>query len=154
MHGITQSTQGSKMVTRGIDLQIDLVPECKQENCRILSLVSRKMSIMTILNILKRNTEILYASLSRVTLLPLQWQLQGHIQDNTKIFIPSLVSITFTSFLFKVNNPDLLQCLNAPILSQSACQSAYPGQITSNMICVGYLEGGKDSCQVIGSLLV
>ncbi|KAK7798774.1 hypothetical protein U0070_005756 [Myodes glareolus] len=46
-----------------------------------------------------------------------------------------------------VNNPDLLQCLNAPILTQSACQSAYPGQITSNMICVGYLEGGKDSCQ-------
>ncbi|XP_026634275.1 trypsin-like [Microtus ochrogaster] len=46
-----------------------------------------------------------------------------------------------------LNNPDLLQCLNAPILSQSACQSAYPGQITSNMICVGYLEGGKDSCQ-------
>ncbi|KAH0508903.1 Anionic trypsin [Microtus ochrogaster] len=56
--------------------------------------------------------------------------------------------ITFLpSLLFKVNNPDLLQCLNAPILSQSACQSAYPGQITSNMICVGYLEGGKDSCQ-------
>ncbi|KAH0508894.1 Cationic trypsin-3 [Microtus ochrogaster] len=56
--------------------------------------------------------------------------------------------ITFLpSLLFKVNNPDLLQCLNAPILSQSACQSAYPGKITSNMICVGYLEGGKDSCQ-------
>ncbi|ERE88560.1 anionic trypsin-2-like protein [Cricetulus griseus] len=46
-----------------------------------------------------------------------------------------------------VNNPDLLQCLNAPVLSQSACQAAYPGQITANMICVGFLEGGKDSCQ-------
>ncbi|XP_057588168.1 serine protease 1 [Hippopotamus amphibius kiboko] len=43
--------------------------------------------------------------------------------------------------------PDTLQCLKAPILSASACSSAYPGQITSNMICVGYLEGGKDSCQ-------
>ncbi|KAM9204850.1 LOW QUALITY PROTEIN: trypsin I-P1-like [Mergus octosetaceus] len=43
--------------------------------------------------------------------------------------------------------PDNLQCLQAPVLSSSQCSSAYPGQITSNMICVGYLEGGKDSCQ-------
>ncbi|KAG8546916.1 hypothetical protein GDO81_029553 [Engystomops pustulosus] len=45
------------------------------------------------------------------------------------------------------NYPDLLQCLNAPILSTAQCTSAYPGEITNNMICVGYLEGGKDSCQ-------
>ncbi|XP_036615924.1 cationic trypsin-3-like isoform X2 [Trichosurus vulpecula] len=42
---------------------------------------------------------------------------------------------------------ELLQCLEAPVLSDSSCHSAYPGRITSNMICVGYLEGGKDSCQ-------
>uniref|UniRef100_A0A8C6S1J1 trypsin n=1 Tax=Nannospalax galili TaxID=1026970 RepID=A0A8C6S1J1_NANGA len=46
-----------------------------------------------------------------------------------------------------VNNPDLLQCLDAPLLSQSACEAAYPGQITKNMVCAGFLEGGKDSCQ-------
>ncbi|XP_066474140.1 trypsin I-P38-like [Tiliqua scincoides] len=45
------------------------------------------------------------------------------------------------------NSPDLLQCLNAPVLSASQCSNAYPGQITNNMICVGFLEGGKDSCQ-------
>ncbi|XP_060092916.1 trypsin I-P38-like [Heteronotia binoei] len=45
------------------------------------------------------------------------------------------------------SSPDSLQCLNAPVLSSSQCSSAYPGQITNNMICVGYLEGGKDSCQ-------
>uniref|UniRef100_A0A8D0BID7 Peptidase S1 domain-containing protein n=1 Tax=Salvator merianae TaxID=96440 RepID=A0A8D0BID7_SALMN len=45
------------------------------------------------------------------------------------------------------NNPDLLQCLDAPVLSSSQCSNAYPGQITKNMICVGFLEGGKDSCQ-------
>ncbi|KAM8924272.1 trypsin-like isoform 1-T1 [Pelodytes ibericus] len=45
------------------------------------------------------------------------------------------------------NYPDQLQCLNAPILTSSQCSNAYPGQITSNMICVGYVEGGKDSCQ-------
>ncbi|NP_001156363.1 trypsinogen precursor [Sus scrofa] len=43
--------------------------------------------------------------------------------------------------------PSLLQCLKAPVLSDSSCKSSYPGQITGNMICVGFLEGGKDSCQ-------
>ncbi|XP_059964085.1 trypsin-like isoform X2 [Mesoplodon densirostris] len=43
--------------------------------------------------------------------------------------------------------PEFLQCLKAPILSDSACRSAYPGQITSSMMCLGFLEGGKDSCQ-------
>ncbi|XP_039389031.1 trypsin I-P1-like isoform X3 [Mauremys reevesii] len=45
------------------------------------------------------------------------------------------------------NFPDLLQCVKAPVLSSSQCSSAYQGKITSNMICIGYLEGGKDSCQ-------
>uniref|UniRef100_A0A663EX95 Peptidase S1 domain-containing protein n=1 Tax=Aquila chrysaetos chrysaetos TaxID=223781 RepID=A0A663EX95_AQUCH len=35
----------------------------------------------------------------------------------------------------------------APVLSNQKCQEAYPGQITSNMICVRFLDGGKDSCQ-------
>nr|XP_039328575.1 anionic trypsin isoform X3 [Saimiri boliviensis boliviensis]XP_039328576.1 anionic trypsin isoform X3 [Saimiri boliviensis boliviensis] len=43
--------------------------------------------------------------------------------------------------------PDVLQCLEAPVLSQAQCEASYPGQITENMICVGFLEGGKDSCQ-------
>uniref|UniRef100_A0A8C7E1L9 Peptidase S1 domain-containing protein n=1 Tax=Naja naja TaxID=35670 RepID=A0A8C7E1L9_NAJNA len=46
-----------------------------------------------------------------------------------------------------VNYPDFLQCLYAPILSDEECKAAYPGQISENMVCVGYLEGGKDSCQ-------
>uniref|UniRef100_A0A3B4UCU2 trypsin n=1 Tax=Seriola dumerili TaxID=41447 RepID=A0A3B4UCU2_SERDU len=43
--------------------------------------------------------------------------------------------------------PDKLQCLDAPLLSDDTCFNAYPFQITENMICAGYLEGGKDSCQ-------
>ncbi|XP_077887255.1 trypsin-like isoform X2 [Ictidomys tridecemlineatus] len=43
--------------------------------------------------------------------------------------------------------PSLLQCLDAPVLSDTACHKAYPGQITNNMFCLGFLEGGKDSCQ-------
>ncbi|KAI1886322.1 hypothetical protein AGOR_G00212800 [Albula goreensis] len=46
--------------------------------------------------------------------------------------------------------PDRLRCLDAPILSDSSCRTSYPGQITSNMFCAGYLEGGKDSCQLQG----
>uniref|UniRef100_A0A8C6ERU8 trypsin n=1 Tax=Marmota marmota marmota TaxID=9994 RepID=A0A8C6ERU8_MARMA len=47
----------------------------------------------------------------------------------------------------KFKYPDLLQCLDAPVLSDTACHKAYPGMITSNMFCLGFLEGGKDSCQ-------
>uniref|UniRef100_A0A8D0BTA3 Peptidase S1 domain-containing protein n=1 Tax=Salvator merianae TaxID=96440 RepID=A0A8D0BTA3_SALMN len=43
--------------------------------------------------------------------------------------------------------PELLQCLDAPVLSDAVCQDVLPGQITPNMMCVGFLEGGKDSCQ-------
>ncbi|XP_061919192.1 trypsin-3-like [Entelurus aequoreus] len=43
--------------------------------------------------------------------------------------------------------PHKLQCLDVPLLSDDACFNAYPFQITDNMICAGYLEGGKDSCQ-------
>ncbi|XP_065440954.1 anionic trypsin-like isoform X2 [Chrysemys picta bellii] len=45
------------------------------------------------------------------------------------------------------NYPELLQCLDAPVLTDAECSGAYPGQTTTNMICVGFLEGGKDSCQ-------
>ncbi|XP_024069425.1 trypsin-like isoform X1 [Terrapene carolina triunguis] len=53
-----------------------------------------------------------------------------------------------------VQYPDALQCLNVPILSDSACRAAYPGRITTNMFCAGYIEGGKDSCQVWRERLV
>ncbi|XP_050828638.1 trypsin I-P1-like [Serinus canaria] len=45
------------------------------------------------------------------------------------------------------NYPEQLQCLKAPVLSAKQCSAAYPGKITNNMMCVGFLEGGKDSCQ-------
>ncbi|KAM9324564.1 trypsin-like [Gastrophryne carolinensis] len=45
------------------------------------------------------------------------------------------------------SNPDILQCVNVPVVSVESCKESYPGRITDNMICLGYPEGGKDSCQ-------
>ncbi|XP_055521159.1 trypsin-like isoform X1 [Leucoraja erinacea] len=42
---------------------------------------------------------------------------------------------------------DQLQCLDAPVLSDADCSGSYPGMITDNMMCLGYLEGGRDACQ-------
>jgi trypsin len=45
--------------------------------------------------------------------------------------------------------PDLLQKVNVPLVSQTACnaKTAYDGEITNTMLCAGYKTGGKDSCQ-------
>uniref|UniRef100_A0A8C4WMT7 Peptidase S1 domain-containing protein n=1 Tax=Gopherus evgoodei TaxID=1825980 RepID=A0A8C4WMT7_9SAUR len=46
------------------------------------------------------------------------------------------------------SDPYNLQCINIPILSNAQCEGFYPRMITSTMLCAGYLEGGKDACQV------
>ncbi|KAF7643399.1 hypothetical protein LDENG_00240170 [Lucifuga dentata] len=42
--------------------------------------------------------------------------------------------------------PQTLQEVNLPIVSNAQCNQSYP-ELTSNMICAGLQEGGKDSCQ-------
>lgn len=44
--------------------------------------------------------------------------------------------------------PNILQEVQIPVVSNSVCQSAYVSIITSNMLCAGLKEGGKDSCTV------
>ncbi|MDD2941884.1 MAG: serine protease [bacterium] len=42
----------------------------------------------------------------------------------------------------------VLRDVDLPIISNSTCAAAYGGgQITSNMLCAGYAQGGYDSCQ-------
>lgn len=47
-----------------------------------------------------------------------------------------------------------LQQVEVPIIDQTSCQNMFQIQpsedvtITNDMICAGYQEGGKDSCQV------
>lgn len=43
--------------------------------------------------------------------------------------------------------PNILQEVQIPIVNNSVCNTAYGGIITSNMLCAGLNEGGKDSCQ-------
>ncbi|XP_043851925.1 kallikrein-5 [Dromiciops gliroides] len=57
-----------------------------------------------------------------------------------------LVSGWGTTSSPQVHYPEVLQCLNITILSQEACQKAYPGEINSSMFCAGD-EKGRDSCQ-------
>ncbi|XP_060681717.1 trypsin-like [Hemiscyllium ocellatum] len=44
--------------------------------------------------------------------------------------------------------PNRLQCLDVPILSDAECRASYGDSLTPNMFCAGFLEGGKEACQV------
>nr|XP_004556509.1 trypsin I-P1 [Maylandia zebra] len=44
-------------------------------------------------------------------------------------------------------SPGTLQEVSIPIVSNTDCNDAYNGRITSNMMCAGVTRGGKDSCQ-------
>ncbi|XP_005999188.2 trypsin-like [Latimeria chalumnae] len=46
-----------------------------------------------------------------------------------------------------VSYPKALQCLDQPIISDDQCRRAYPYYFTANMMCSGFMEGGKSSCQ-------
>ena len=42
---------------------------------------------------------------------------------------------------------DHLLAVSVPIVNRAACNQAYGGSITANMICAGVPEGGLDACQ-------
>lgn len=79
-----------------------------------------------------------------------------HNVEHCQIILMSVTELlTFTQLSRVVSpsrsavfNPFNLQCVEVPILSEKECESSYPGKITERMVCAGYLEGGKDACQV------
>ncbi|KAJ1151411.1 hypothetical protein NDU88_004193 [Pleurodeles waltl] len=42
--------------------------------------------------------------------------------------------------------PRVLQCLDLPIISSAQCQQTYPYYYTANMMCAGFMQGGRDTC--------
>jgi len=54
------------------------------------------------------------------------------------------------------NLPDELQQVMLPIIVRDVCNqtSWYDGDVDDAMICAGYAEGGKDTCQVISDCLI
>lgn len=47
-----------------------------------------------------------------------------------------------------VQLPTRLQCLDVPIIDDQVCKNAYPGMISPRMVCAGYMDGGRDACNV------
>ncbi|CAL4059096.1 unnamed protein product, partial [Meganyctiphanes norvegica] len=45
------------------------------------------------------------------------------------------------------SQPDELQEVDVPTMSNNQCKNSYGSSITANMLCAGYNAGGKDSCQ-------
>jgi len=48
------------------------------------------------------------------------------------------------------DSPDILMQVSTPIIDFDTCNTSYTSlgyPLTSNMLCAGYMEGGKDSCQ-------
>ncbi|ELK37886.1 Kallikrein-10 [Myotis davidii] len=43
--------------------------------------------------------------------------------------------------------PQTLRCANITIIDHKECENAYPGNITTTMVCASVREEGKDSCQ-------
>jgi secreted trypsin-like serine protease len=69
--------------------------------------------------------------------------------DVTNDLLGSMATVVgwgYTGQIGSSGYPEELQQVSIPIVSNTDCGVSYPSMITSNMLCAGYVEGGKDSC--------
>ncbi|XP_042212964.1 trypsin-1-like [Homarus americanus] len=81
---------------------------------------------------------------------------KASLNENVKPACLPSVSEDYTGFTATVSGwgtlssggsqPDVLQEVQVPVVSNSECQQSY-GNSISDMLCAGYDAGGKDSCQ-------
>ena len=67
--------------------------------------------------------------------------------DGTQAFVSG-----FGYTRYRGSLPSTLHIVNVPLLSTNRCQEMYNKaqifrRITENVVCAGYAEGGKDSCE-------
>jgi secreted trypsin-like serine protease len=43
--------------------------------------------------------------------------------------------------------PDALQQLSVPVIDNAECAAVFSGEISATMLCAGYFEGGRDTCE-------
>jgi len=46
-----------------------------------------------------------------------------------------------------ISLPIILQHVTAPIITNEQCNNAYRGRVTADMVCAGYPQGGRGTCQ-------
>lgn len=68
------------------------------------------------------------------------------------IYMPLLILVPLNSPTLSEAMPTRLQCLDVPVVDDAACEKAYPGMISRRMMCAGYMDGGRDACNVRDSL--
>lgn len=54
----------------------------------------------------------------------------------------------FMYSFFPVGLPSVLQCLDLAVLSRLDCEHVYENKFTQNMLCAGFIKGGKGVCHV------
>ena len=60
-----------------------------------------------------------------------------------------LRTIGLGALLYGGTSPEILQWVDVPYIDRDTCnaEDSYDGDIDDTMICAGFMEGGKDSCQ-------